>query len=799
MLNKNSKKGFKEKIVQYYIDLIKDEESSNENFWNEFFLLKANGTALKQELDKIENFDNVKKIVNILFEKSIEALQDSNQLRILNGLVTLFTISHHIFFTLKSKIQSTNDDGDIPVFLCDNDENSQRIREEFVENICLLLFNDDIHSGLKSISLKLLAIITTSFSDINSNRFLENFMSNHRIFDGLMNLFISANLNHSIADKQQHDELWILLVLTIFLNYQKPNTNPFMIKLSIVDNDIVLNRYSRTITNHLMQSIIKYDQLINENKTGLFSSISNMVGTIFSNEDNINNSTMVNGITSKKFPFHIVNLVLLALYEAVSLNRNFISLLTTVSSSLRESHLSSPPVLISFSLSLSLFLYLFCSLTKTLTDLQSDNENESSDNNNVIIQNNFIGIIPTNLLVTFLEFSSIIMLGIKDGANTKTARLCFIILTCITEDASANSIIHDNNMSFIVNLRRMPMRHRKVSMERNKNVLRPICHTIMDLMIEFILTHLNRQTKQESFGFCLGIVQRILCFQKRFKVRINFDWKELWSSLILLIKFLLNNETYFFKQQSQSNNGNINNMFAVLQQIIIIFNIFILYGDNFLHNDHCYDELYYEIIRMHTIFDNLNSFALRHMTKEDANNKCNDGDDNNNHSYKEESNKLINNLINIKAIIAHLNIKLELYSQQNKIITLSEQQVFDIVRNNYDTLTLKLVENIDSYEPYNFAKCNEIEFFNQILYSIIEDLTTTTQISKPSQPLFTIDSNEQHNLIQEIQTMFSIQTNITTTLSCSNDNDDTTVIPSSPTDIINFNESILSSSSTSFD
>lgn len=41
MLNKNSKKGFKEKIVQYYIDLIKDEESSNENFWNEFFLLKV--------------------------------------------------------------------------------------------------------------------------------------------------------------------------------------------------------------------------------------------------------------------------------------------------------------------------------------------------------------------------------------------------------------------------------------------------------------------------------------------------------------------------------------------------------------------------------------------------------------------------------------------------------------------------------------------------------------------------------------------------------------------------------------
>ncbi|XP_075591311.1 armadillo-like helical domain-containing protein 3 [Dermatophagoides farinae] len=742
MLNKNSKKGLREKIVQFYIDLITGEESSNENFWNEFFLLKANGTALKQELDKIENINDVKRIVNILFEKSIEAIQNSNQLRILNGLITLCSISYHVLFTLKTKI-SNDDTNGISLILCDDDEHSKKIRDEFIETICLLLFNDEIHSGIKSISLKLLAILTASFSDINSNRFLENFMSNHQVFDGLINLFSASIDQQQQQQRQQQDELWILLLLTIFLNYQKPNTNPYVMKLSIVDNDIVLNRYSRTITNHLMQFIVKYDQLTNENKSGLLSSISNMVGTIFANEDNKNSSNGIvnNGITSKKFhTFHIVNLVLLALYEAVSLNRNFISLLTT-----------------------------------TLTELLDDgDENESG--------NNFLGIAPSNLLVTFLEFSSIIMLGMKDGANTQTVRLCFIILTCITEDTSANSIIHDNNMSFIVNLRRMPMRHRKASMEKNRNVLRPICHTILDLMIEFIHTHLNRHANHEHFGFCLGIIQRILCFQKRCKVRINFDWKELWSSLILLLKFLLNNEAYFFKQQQQQQQSqNKINLFTVMQQTITIFNMFILYGDNFLHNVHCYDELYYEIIRMHAVFDNLNLFALRHMTKQE-----NTSIGNTNNKYKEESNKLTNNLINIKAIIAHLNMKLESYSQQNKMVTLSEQQVLDIVRNNYDTLTLKLQENLDSYESYNFAKSNEIDFFNQILHSIIEDFTMKKS--------FIIHSDEQHNLIQELQFLQFPAITL-----CSTDNND--VEQSSPgiTNFIESNHQLSSSSSSSFE
>ena len=43
-----------------------------------------------------------------------------------------------------------------------------------------------------------------------------------------------------------------------------------------------------------------------------------------------------------------------------------------------------------------------------------------------------------------------------------------------------------------------------------------------------------------------------------------------------------------------------------------MFNLFITYGDTFLPNPHVYDELYYELIRMHNVFENLYSLG-KHM------------------------------------------------------------------------------------------------------------------------------------------------------------------------------------------
>lgn len=145
------------------------------------------------------------------------------------------------------------------------------------------------------------------------------------------------------------------------------------------------------------------------------------------------------------------------------------------------------------------------------------------------------------------------------------------------------------------------MRFRKKILSRKSY---PISHAILDLMVEYIyLSHMNRNMfRQELFLLCLAIIQRLLSFEKRCRVRIVYSWDELWSSLTSILKFLTSNENYFLRHQVD--------IFAICQSVINLFNIFIMMGDNFLASTTHYDELYYEIIRNFAVFDSLNSLGM---------------------------------------------------------------------------------------------------------------------------------------------------------------------------------------------
>ena len=111
--------------------------------------------------------------------------------------------------------------------------------------------------------------------------------------------------------------------------------------------------------------------------------------------------------------------------------------------------------------------------------------------------------------------------------------------------------------------------------------------------------------------------------------------------------------------------------------------------------------------------------------------------------YKETAGKVSSSLVNIKAIINHFNAKIESYSSIHQISSLTEEQVLEIVRNNYDTLTLKLQDNLDQFDRYDPEKQCESQFFTQLLHSVINDYRKSSDIN--------FSAEEQHHLVQDLQ------------------------------------------------
>lgn len=57
-----------------------------------------------------------------------------------------------------------------------------------------------------------------------------------------------------------------------------------------------------------------------------------------------------------------------------------------------------------------------------------------------------------------------------------------------------------------------------------------------------MLGHMMKKLPLDQYMKCISIIHHIICYQKRNSVRLCYNWKDLWSSLITLLKFLLTYE-----------------------------------------------------------------------------------------------------------------------------------------------------------------------------------------------------------------------------------------------------------------
>lgn len=545
------------------------------------------------------------------------------------------------------------------------DEDLAETMKNLIQHCNDILISELLDSP-RDICLKLLLIILTGIDSLNENIIVESLMINN-LFDPFIRLLNDPEFHNC---EFGHD---VVLLITLLVNYRKnQGTNPYVVQLSILADEYALNSFGQIISSKLIEFCRNYMLNLEGHSTSWLSSLSNIVGNMFISDDD----------TDRTLQIRANNALLLALYENIHLNRNFV---TTLAHTQNE---SSPP-----------------SPSNTL---------QSTGQSPDLATAPIIEVTPTNLFVALFEYCSIVMKDYKPESIVN-CKLCFLILTCISEDSYANTLMHDENLNFKVTIHRAQMRHRKLPIDKSS---KPLASTLFELIIEFVVSHMIKQKFPiELYLLSVGIIHRLLVYQKRCHVRLNFEWKNLWAALISLLKFLVYQEPYLVKKC---------NIFTLATQVVNIFNLFIAYGDTFLKKTSMYDELYYELNREEKIFSEIHAcgkfvnifrctiikFLSFPVLRYTAMTDC---------EYKEDVLKLLSSLANILAIIKHFQIKIKEWLVKRSMSTPTEEQILSVVRENYD-LTLKLQENLDSYERYNESKHGA--FFNAIITDVICDLRT---------------------------------------------------------------------------
>jgi len=113
---------------------------------------------------------------------------------------------------------------------------------------------------------------------------------------------------------------------------------------------------------------------------------------------------------------------------------------------------------------------------------------------------------------------------------------------------------------------------------------------LLELFIYFMKNNMKKNLKVDLFCKCLNVTHRLLCYQKKNRIRLNFTWKEFCNTLFLLMHEISHEEIW---QKPDIE--------YLTLKIATLFNFYITYGDTFLASTEDYDNLYYELIRLQPV------------------------------------------------------------------------------------------------------------------------------------------------------------------------------------------------------
>lgn len=259
---------------------------------------------------------------------------------------------------------------------------------------------------------------------------------------------------------------------------------------------------------------------------------------------------------------------------------------------------------------------------------------------------------------------------------------------------------------------------------------------------------------------CIGVVHRILSYEKRTSTRLAYKyalyiqssvsvsliiiirWKDMWNTLFVVMKQSIgapgdmgmvgaaisgaassSGATTPAPPATPTTGSNHHPLskqqVGICLQVVTVLNLFITYGDSFLPSPSDYDDLYYEIMRVSKMLDHFYTLAEKQEHASSAPPVIPHPPPSESEEITPDSNTppVVSNpepvlsrsaetvsalatlsMLNIKTIITHFSGKVQQWNFAHPEVALTPDVVLRIIKDNYDSLKLKLQENLDFYE-----------------------------------------------------------------------------------------------------
>ncbi|KAG5926118.1 hypothetical protein E4U42_003645 [Claviceps africana] len=202
---------------------------------------------------------------------------------------------------------------------------------------------------------------------------------------------------------------------------------------------------------------------------------------------------------------------------------------------------------------------------------------------------------------------------------------------------------------------------------------RVLAASFLDCMIDGINHNLRRRLDVSLYTLCLGILLRIISYLSRSKTRLTYHWSEFFRSLLSLVRFLA---TY------TSDLKDLTHINTLLDHVVNLLALSLSAGEVFLPTPAAYDDLFYKIVESGQVLTRFKeNYALQ--------------------------NRKSNSIDTLISVSTHYE---QLLSEEGggskakmKANNLTTHQVTEIIKQGYETLSIRAKEGLDTWDAFREA------------------------------------------------------------------------------------------------